>query len=157
MFAANGESEKALRQLPHFSSQFVISTVIPACIPVAGHAAFALNEAGRRNFASAVLGCFPEDLVALAQNGGDAALLETLCRASGIPEPVIKAAAALPTATHAFEILHEYSPRKHAAVVQLLAKQAAAFLKGAAEDISLPSLTLYAFDGKGRLLAKAYT
>lgn len=151
-------SEKALqRHLPHFAEQ--------AFIQVADYAAFSIRETTQRGFTSIAWGCFPGKLVKLAQGEGwtharasspDFGLLETLCRASGVPAPITKAAVMLPTVLGALELVHEYSPRKHAAVVRLLAKQAVASLKKMTGGGHTPSITLYAFDMQGRLLAKGY-
>ncbi|CAK7022690.1 MAG: Cobalt-precorrin-5B C(1)-methyltransferase [Desulfovibrio sp.] len=151
-------SEKALQNhLPYMPPQ--------AFVQVADYAAFSVTEAAKRDFTAIAWACFPGKLLKLAQGEGwthakgsapDFTLLETICRAVTVPNHVIKAAVLLPTVQGALELVRADSPKRHAAVMQLLAKQAAAALRGMIEPASPLSITLYAFDMQGRLLAKGY-
>ncbi|MDL2209931.1 cobalt-precorrin-5B (C(1))-methyltransferase CbiD [Desulfovibrio sp. OttesenSCG-928-O18] len=158
-FSTGRRSEKALcERLPELPPQ--------AFIQVADHAGFAVREAAKREFAEILWGCFPGKLLKLAQGlawtharaaAPDFSLLKTFCLQNSVPERVISGALAVPTVLGALEVVHDYSPRKHAGVIQAMAKHAAASVSAMADpEGNVPRVCVYAFDMQGRLLAKGY-
>lgn len=156
-FSTGRRSETALRRrLPGLPPQ--------AFIQAADHAGFATREAAKRDFSEIIWGCFPGKLLKLAQGlawtharaaSPDFALLKTFCVRNLVPDRVISGALALPTVLGALELVHENSPSKHAAVIQAMARHAAAAVGSmASPEGPGPAIRIYAFDMGGHLLAE---